>query len=120
MGCEKFQSAPGNLFQLTVHGGDQLLFVLVEHGPPLLLRLQIDEVFGVEEAGGVGAVVGTADLADHLRYFRETTPGSRAPGSSRACLRVGPVLGASVARAQIAPSSRCGRNSEPMTPLPIR
>ena len=30
---------------------------------------------------------------------------------------VGPVLGASVPRTQIAPSSRCGRNSEPMTPL---
>jgi hypothetical protein len=29
----------------------------------------------------------------------------------------GPVLGASVARAQMAPSSRCGRNSEPITPL---
>ena len=30
---------------------------------------------------------------------------------------VGPVLGASVARAQMAPSSRCGRNSEPIAPL---
>src|SRR6185437_12092633 len=32
----------------------------------------------------------------------------------------GPVLGASVPRAQIAPSSRCGRNSEPMIPLHAR
>ena len=30
---------------------------------------------------------------------------------------VGPVLGASVPRIQIAPSSRCGRNSEPTIPL---
>ena len=28
---------------------------------------------------------------------------------------VGPVLGASVPRTQMAPSSRCGRNSEPIT-----
>ena len=54
-----------NLLQLAVHGGDQLFFVLMEDRPPLLLRLQIDEVFGVEEAGRVGAVVGPADLADH-------------------------------------------------------
>ena len=33
---------------------------------------------------------------------------------------VGPVLGASVPRTQIAPSSRCGRNSEPITPLTAR
>ena len=32
-------------------------------------------------------------------------------------LAVGPVLGASVPRTQIAPSSRWGRNSEPMIPL---
>ena len=32
----------------------------------------------------------------------------------------GPVLGASVPRAQMAPSSRCGRNSDPMIPLVIR
>ena len=30
---------------------------------------------------------------------------------------VGPVLGASVPRTQMAPSSRCGRNSEPIMPL---
>ena len=29
---------------------------------------------------------------------------------------VGPTEGASVPRAQMAPSSRCGRNSEPITP----
>ena len=31
-------------------------------------------------------------------------------------LSVGPVLGARVPRTQMAPSSRWGRNSEPMTP----
>ena len=49
-----------------VHGSDQLFLVLVEDGPPLLLGLEIDEVLGVEEAGGVGAVVGAAGLADDL------------------------------------------------------
>ena len=61
----------GKLLQLLVHGGDQRFLVLMEDGPPLLLRLEIDEVFGVEEAGGVGAVVGAAGLADDLRDLRE-------------------------------------------------
>ena len=45
--------------------------VLMEDGTPLFLSLQIDEVFGVEEAGSVGAVVGAAGLADDLRDFRK-------------------------------------------------
>ena len=35
-------------------------------------------------------------------------------------LSVGPVEGASVPRTQMEPSSRCGRNSEPMAPLKVR
>ena len=89
----------------------------VEDRPPLLLGLQVDEVFGVEEAGGVGAVVGPPHLADttcvtsgnEARMTRAWFI-TRAPS-------VGPVLGASVPRTQMAPSSRCGRNSEPMMPL---
>ena len=38
----------------------------MEDGPPLLLGLEINKVFGVEEAGGVGAVVGASGLADDL------------------------------------------------------
>ena len=72
-GLGEIPERAGNLFQLAVHGGDQLIFVLVEDGPPLLLRFQVDEVFGVEEAGGVGAIVGTADLADDLRSLPGTT-----------------------------------------------
>ena len=75
MGWEKFQNDAGNLLQLAVHGGDQFLFVLVERRPPLLLRLQVDEVLGIEEAGGVGSVVGPADLAGALRAL---------PGKNRA------------------------------------
>ena len=56
-----------HLLQFAIHGADQLVFVLVEDGPPLVLGHQIDEVFGVEKARGIGAVVGPADLADHVR-----------------------------------------------------
>ena len=56
----------GDLFEFAIHGGDQLVLVLVEDGAPLLLGLEVDEVLGVEEAGGVGAVVGAAGLADDL------------------------------------------------------
>ena len=117
MGCEKFQITPGDLFQLAVHGGDQFVFVLMEHGTPFFLRLQIDEVFGIEKASGVGSVVGSAHLAGCHGHFRETRPISAAPDSPRRMPSVGPVLGARVPRTQMAPSSRCGRNSDPMIPL---
>jgi hypothetical protein len=66
-----------------------------EDRAPLLLRLQVDEVFGVEEAGGVGAVVGPADLADDLGHLGERleTMAALLVGDGR--LSVGPVLGAS-------------------------
>ncbi len=63
MGCEKFQMHAGYLLELAIHGGDEFLFVLAEDGTPLFLGLEIDEIFGVEEARGVGAVVGPAHLA---------------------------------------------------------
>ena len=43
----------------------------VEDGTPLFFGFEVDEVFGVEEAGGIGAVVGASDLAGALRDFRE-------------------------------------------------
>ena len=61
IGWEKFQSTPG-IFSSSRSMAAISLLVLVEHRPPLFLGLQIDEIFGVEKAGGVGAVVGTADL----------------------------------------------------------
>ena len=66
MGWEKFQPTPGILLSSAIHGGDQLVLILVEDGAPLFFGLQVDEVLGVEEAGGVGAVVGPAGLADDL------------------------------------------------------
>ncbi len=65
----------GDLFQFAVHGGDEFVLVLVEDGAPLFLGLEVDEVFGVEEAGGVGAVVGAAGLADDLGDFGESWRG---------------------------------------------
>ena len=41
----------------------------MEDGPPLLFRFQVDEVFGVKEAGVIGSVVRTPHLAGALRHF---------------------------------------------------
>ena len=68
MGWEKFQMTPGTAIA-AVHGGDEVVLVLVEDGTPPIFGLEIDEVFGVEEAGGIGAVVGAAGLADDLGDF---------------------------------------------------
>ncbi len=121
MGCEKFQRTPGNLASSSrVHRGDQLVFIFVEDGAPFFFGLEVDEIFGVEEAGGVGAVVGAADLAgDDGDFGKGGEDDARLVGMTR-MPSVGPVLGASVPRTQMAPSSRCGRNSEPITPLIIR
>ena len=114
-GLGEAPSHAGNFLHFVIHGLDQQFLVAVELRPPLIARLQIDEILGVEEARGIGAVVGAADLRNHLRHF-----GKAGEDESRlihhAPPAVGPVLGASVPRAQMEPSSRCGRNSEPITP----
>ena len=66
-GLRKVPDDARHLLEFTIHGADQLVLVLVEDGPPLILRLQVDEIFRIEEAGRVGAVVGPAHLADHVR-----------------------------------------------------
>jgi hypothetical protein len=63
MGCEKPQIAPGILSSSRCMAAMSSSFVFVEDRAPLVFRFQIDEKFGVEEAGRVGAVVGAADLA---------------------------------------------------------
>ena len=89
MGCEKSPDDAGNLIEFAAHGGDQFIFVLVEDRTPLLFRFQIDEEFGVEKAGGIGAVVGTADLAGALRDF-----GKRAEHDARLVRDANALVGA--------------------------
>src|SRR5579862_4759491 len=43
----------------------------MKDGAPLLFGLQVDIVFGVKEASGVGAIVGASDLAGALRNLRK-------------------------------------------------
>ena len=100
---------------MLVDGGDQCFLVLVEDRTPLLFSLQIDEVFGVEEAGSVGAVIGPAGLADDLRTSGKEAMTRRAL-LVKSMLAVGPSLGGNVPRTQMEPSSRWGRNSEPIGP----
>ena len=57
----------GNLVELAIHGGDQFVLVLVKDGPPLFFRLEINEVFGIEEAGCIRAVIRTPRLTGALR-----------------------------------------------------
>src|ERR1017187_7306192 len=61
----------GNLLDFVVHGLDQQFLAATELRTPFTARLEIDEVLGVEEAGGVGAVIGAADLRYHFRHFRK-------------------------------------------------
>ncbi len=65
----KIPQHAGNLAELLVHRGDQIVFVFAENGPPLIFGLQIDEVFGIEKSRRVGAVVGAADLGNHLLHL---------------------------------------------------
>ena len=70
-GLRKAPDDAGNFVQLAIHGGNQFVFVLVKHRPPLFFRLQVDEVFGIKEAGVIRSVIGTAHLAGALRHFGE-------------------------------------------------
>ncbi len=63
----------GNLVEFALHGGDEFFFILVEDGTPLFSGFEIDEEFGIEKAGVIGAVIGTADLAGALRNFGKRT-----------------------------------------------
>ena len=77
-GLRKIPDDSGDLIRLLAQSRDQLLLVLVEDGPPLLLRPQVDEVLGVEEAGVVGAIIRPSHLAHHFGHFRE--PGEHDAG----------------------------------------
>src|SRR5580698_713294 len=69
----------GNFREFTVHGGGQFIFVLMEDWPPLILGLEVNEVFGVEEAGRIGPIVGTANLTGDLGDLRERSEDHTCP-----------------------------------------
>ena len=52
--------------QFAIHRGDQLLFILMKDGSPLVLGLQVDEIFRVAESSRVGSIVGRPGLRDDL------------------------------------------------------
>ena len=81
---------------------------------PLRVGFQADVEFDVEEAGGIGAVVGAAEFRGDRGDLRKGCAGSaRTCGAIFADSSNEMVYGM-VARTQSAPSSRCGMNSAPM------
>ena len=68
-GLREVPECAGNLLEFAIHGGNQLFFILAENRTPFIFRLEVDEILGVEEAGGVGAVIRAADLGDDLGYL---------------------------------------------------
>ena len=77
----------GNLLEFAVHGGDQLFLVLMKYRTPFLLRLEVDEIFGVEEAAGVGSVIRPSDLRNHLFHFRKGRDHQARPVHHARCRR---------------------------------
>ena len=78
-----------DLLQFLIHGRDQLFLVLMKCRTPIFLWFQVDEVLGVEEAGGVGAIVRPSGLAGALRDFRASGRAGCGPDSLAGCLRWG-------------------------------
>src|SRR5271166_3703205 len=62
---------PWVFLHCPVHGGDQLLFALMEYRAPLRLRLQVNEILGVAESPGVRSVVRASDLRHHFAHLWE-------------------------------------------------
>jgi hypothetical protein len=65
-GLGEIPESPWVFLQFAIHRGDQLLFILMKDGPPLVLGLQVDEIFRVAESSRVGSIVGRAGLRDDL------------------------------------------------------
>ncbi len=109
---EKLKSTPGNRsVSFARHVGDQRF--LVHAGGPGVERLERHEELGVEEAGGVRAVIRAAvlgDDGDRLRIALDAAVACRSRGASPASSEID--VG-SVARIHRLPSSSLGRNSRP-------
>ena len=52
-----------------IHGRDQVVFILVEHGTPLFFRFQPHKIFRIEKSRVIGPVIGTARLTGALGDF---------------------------------------------------
>ena len=100
MGWENPQTTPGNLVEFALHGGNQFVFVFVENGTPIFFRFEVDEVFGIEEAGSVSAVIGASHLTGALRNF-----GKRAQDDARLVHDADAFVGPST-------RSKCAANPE--------
>ena len=115
-GLREIPERSGEFGDLAIHRGDQLLFVLMKHGRHCS--------FGFRSTKYSVLPNPPVSVPSSGRPTSETTlvtSGNEAK-MSRACVvkrspSVRLVLSARVPRAQIAPSSRWGRNSEPMIPL---
>src|SRR5580693_8199863 len=55
------------------HRGDEPLLILTEYGTPLLFRLQIHKVLGVEKSCSVGSVIRPPHLTGALGDFWKRT-----------------------------------------------
>ena len=118
-GLRKSPDDAGNLLEFALHGGDQFVFVLVEDRRHCSFGFRSTKysvlkkpVVSVPSSGRPTWLVHCGTSGKEQRMMRAWFA-TRMPSS-------GPVLGASVPRTQSAPSSRCGRNSEPMAPLKAR
>jgi len=109
----------GNLVQFALHGRDQFFFIFVEDMAATAPSAQVHKYSGVKEAGVIRPVV----WPPHLTCAFAEPRGRETKYDSRLIARGCPHLGqcwAQVCANPSAPSSRWGRNSEPMTPLKAR
>ena len=63
----------GNFVQFATHGGDQFVLVLTKDRPPLLLRLEVNKVFGIEKTRRIRSVIRAPDLAGALEHLGKGT-----------------------------------------------
>ena len=61
----------GNLLQFPVHGCDEFFFVLVKARDAIVPSASADEVFGVEKAGRIRAVIRTPRLTGAFGSLRK-------------------------------------------------
>src|SRR5208283_5057594 len=88
----------------------------MELPPPLVVRLQVDEVFRIEETGGIGAIIRPSDLRDHFRDLGKPGEGEASLIHDADALARSGAGGQGTARPDGA-FVEVGKNSEPIRPL---